>query len=98
MYADTAYQVIKSNAKLSVGEIALIKPDIIIIDHYLGPDRGNEICLEVKADPRIKHIPCVLFSSIDKLRELAIESSADSYMTKPFDLFDFLSMVHRLVL
>jgi len=74
-----------------------MNPDIIIIDYFLGGELGNEICLELKAYPLTQNIPVVLYSAFKNLKDLAMESSADGYIMKPFDIDEFTGLVYSLV-
>ena len=98
MFDDTDYEVVKFFEKISIEQIAEINPNIIILDYYLGTELGSDICLEIKANPITGHIPVVLYSALDNLKELALDSCADGYISKPFDLYEFLGVVDRLAL
>ena len=98
MYENTDYKVIKSLKKISVAEVAKINPNIIVIDHLLGDGFGGDLCLEIKANPSTKHIPVILYSASHHVEDLARVSCADAYISKPFDLYDFMSVVDGLAL
>ena len=46
------------------------RPDLILLDILLPKISGIEICKRIKADPAIKHIPVIFFTSIDTPKEL----------------------------
>ena len=98
MYENTDYKVIKALKKLSVAEVEKINPNIIVLDHLLGDGYGGDLCLAIKANPLTKHIPVILYSASHHVKELAEISCADAYISKPFDLYDFMNTVDSLAL
>ncbi|BAU53358.1 response regulator transcription factor [Mucilaginibacter gotjawali] len=98
MFSESDFTVLKSYKRIPFDEIARITPDIIILDYFLGGDLGSEICLELKASPLTQNIPVILYSAFKNLKELAIESCADGYIIKPFEIDEFMSMVYSLAL
>ncbi len=46
------------------------KPDLILLDILLPKVSGIEVCKEIKADPAIKHIPVIFYTSIDTPKNL----------------------------
>ena len=62
-------------------------PDAIILDLLLPRLDGYEVCRQLKADERTRHIPIILMTaayvSLDEARQVA-ELGADEYVVKPF--------------
>ena len=46
-----------------------MKPDVIILDLMLPWVSGFEVCATIKNDPRMKHIPIIIYSGEGKLEE-----------------------------
>lgn len=72
-----------------------INPDLVFIDEFLPVKRGSEICKHIKANPRLKHLPVVLISTVPHLEKIATQSGADAYLEKPFELSDFIALTQR---
>jgi len=76
------------------------RPDLILLDLNLPKKGGIEVLSEVKADPALKSIPVVMFSSSDraddKVQSLGL--GAKEYVTKPRSLDNFLEVVKRVCL
>lgn len=77
------------------GNLHNINPDLIFIDEFLPVKRGSEICKHIKANPRLKHLPVILISTIPHLEKLAKDSGADGFLEKPFELTDFMAFTRR---
>ena len=95
---DNDFEVIQSQKKLSLQEIEQINPDVIVIDHLLDDGFGGELCLEIKSTFATKNIPVILYSASYKIEQLAKDNYADAFISKPFDLDNFLQIVNELAL
>jgi len=78
--------------------IALI-PDIIISDIMLPNIEGTEICKRLKSDVRTSHIPIILLTAkTSEESELeGIETGADDYITKPFNMSVLEAKIKNLI-
>lgn len=83
------------------GEIALealLKdhlPDLIIIDINVPKIDGKQLLTIIKKDKRTKHIPVIILttSAIDTDVKFAYEHGANAFITKPFDLREFICTI-----
>ncbi len=65
-------------------------PDIILLDILMPRMNGYEVCKKLKEDPKTNHIPIVMVTSLHEIedRNKAIETGADDFITKPFDIIE----------
>ena len=74
------------------------RPDLILLDLNLPKKDGREVLGEVKADPKLAHIPVVILTSskseIDIVRSYRLQASC--YITKPVDLDQFAKVVRSI--
>ena len=86
------YNVYTSNGVNAIEQSLEIIPDVIICDLNLPDKNGFEICQILKKDLRTSHIPVLILTASDDPDSYlkSLESGADLFLTKPFNL-KFLS-------
>lgn len=74
------------------------RPDLILLDLNLPRVNGFDVLSDVKSNPGLQQIPVVIFSSStsdnDVLRSYDLK--ANSYISKPSDFDEFLSVVKTI--
>jgi CheY-like chemotaxis protein/AraC-like DNA-binding protein len=74
-------------------------PDIIISDVMMPIMDGFEMCEKIKSDLRISHIPLLMLTAkgmlIDRVK--GIDSGADVYLNKPFNMNILKSHLNQLI-
>ena len=73
-------------------------PDLILLDLNLPRKDGREVLAEVKADPKLRHIPVVVMTSSDAERDLVMTYGlhANAYVVKPVDLNGLNEVVQKV--
>ncbi len=76
-----------------------LHPNLIVAETIMSPIGGLELCRQLKADVATAHIPVILLSTdLDpQTRTDSATAGADVFLTKPFDLDYFFSIVRSLV-
>ena len=72
--------------------IRLEKPDIMLIDIFLGSCNGLEIVRQIRELPELNGIRIIMASGIDKTEE-CLAAGADAFLLKPYmpnELFEKL--------
>lgn len=74
-------------------------PNIIVSDIMMPEMDGLELCQIMKSDIRTSHIPIILLTAKDSIRdkEEGYESGADSYLTKPFSAKLLIGRIHNML-
>jgi two-component system, chemotaxis family, response regulator Rcp1 len=74
------------------------RPDIILLDIQMPKLDGRGVLAVVKKDDKLKSIPVVVMTVSAAHKQILEEENlrVESYLTKPFDLQQFLSVVKSL--
>ena len=77
-----------------------LKPDLILIDHSMPDQSGQELCAEVRQDPGLKDVPIILMAAaLEPVDEAAIRGAgASDVVTKPFESQTLIDKVKQLLL
>ena len=74
-------------------------PDIVLLDLMLPDVPGTELCRQIKADPRTRHVPVVMLTAkgeeVDRV--VGFELGADDYVTKPFSVRELVLRVKAVL-
>lgn len=96
---EEGYEVVASDNARILKRVNDIAPDVILLDNWLtdwaSDLSGQQLSKALKNDPATKHIPVILISAVNNLKEIAQEGEADDYIKKPFDLTELTELVKR---
>ena len=73
--------------------------DLVLLDVMMPGMDGYEVCRRLKADGRWRHIPVVMLTAKDTVRDmvLGLEIGADDYITKPFNTEELIARIKVLL-
>jgi two-component system, chemotaxis family, response regulator Rcp1 len=73
-------------------------PDLIILDLNLPRKNGWQVLEEVKADPKLRATPVVIFSTSEANHDIGgcYRLGANSYVKKPGNLQEFQSVIQSI--
>jgi CheY-like chemotaxis protein len=75
-----------------------IKPDLVLLDLNLPKRDGLAVLAAMKANPDLRRIPVVIFSTSQLSQDIArsYELGANCYVSKPVTLTEFFSMMKSI--
>jgi two-component system KDP operon response regulator KdpE len=90
------YRVVEAEAgNLGISEVALSRPDVIVLDLGLPDMDGTEVLRRIREWSRVPVlVASVREDSTDKIR--ALNAGADDYVTKPFDTAELLARLRAI--
>jgi len=83
--------LVSYNGEDALNQARKEKPDLIILDLMLPKLDGYKVCRLLKFDEKYKHIPILMLTAKtqEKDKTLGMETGANEYITKPFEM-DYL--------
>ncbi len=74
------------------------RPDLILLDINIPVYSGHEVLERIKSDASLKKIPTIMLTTSSDQRDInkAYENHANSYISKPIDMDDFLKAVLKI--
>jgi CheY-like chemotaxis protein len=74
------------------------RPDLVLLDLNLPKKDGREVLADIKADPALRTIPVVVLTTSSAEQDVlrSYELQAASYITKPVDLEQFITVVKSI--
>jgi CheY-like chemotaxis protein len=74
-------------------------PDLIILDNIMPKLSGWEVTKTLKADPRYRQIPIIMFSAMDDVKDKVegFELGIDDYITKPYNFSVVLARIKAVL-
>ena len=86
-----------NNGAALITAIAKNKPDLVLMDIYLGDADGRELCNSLKSSTQFKNIPVILYSAGHITSASVKESRADDFLAKPFDNLQLIKKIRSLI-
>ena len=83
--------IVAENGAIGLQKAIKFLPDLIVSDVIMPEMVGTELCAKIKENIKTSHIPVILLTSRSSLiyKIEGLESGADDYISKPFNLIEF---------
>ena len=80
-----------------IEKVDKVHPNLVITDLMMGDTDGFEVCRHLRGSLKSSHIPVVVLSGNGDMKVKAMESGANVFIEKPFDMEFLLSQVDGLL-
>ncbi len=75
----------------------LIKPDALVLDIMLPDGNGMDLCNKIKATASTENMPILLMSANTNALYINKKSTANDFISKPFDIDEFVQKVAKIL-
>ena len=72
-------------------------PDLLLLDIWMSGCDGRDICRALKSDKDRMHIPVLMISASKDISQSAMDSGANGFLAKPFNMDELLSKIETLL-
>jgi two-component system phosphate regulon response regulator PhoB len=81
------------------GSIKKQMPDLVILDYNLPESTGRDACIKLRRDESTRFIPIIMItgSGIEGLPADCLQSGADDFVPKPFNLAELVARVRAVL-
>ncbi len=97
MLEDADYEVETTVNGETIYKMEKEYPDLLVLDIWMSGMDGRDICKHLKKQELTKDIPIIIMSANKDTKQMAKESGADDFITKPFEMKDLLAKVAQYI-
>lgn len=94
------YEIFKAHDGEEALNIIKSKPlELVLLDYNMPRMNGRQVCLEVKKDLLLQHIPIIMVTGKGELDDKigGIDAGADDYVVKPFEPKELLARIRMIL-
>jgi DNA-binding response OmpR family regulator len=78
-----------------IEQIEHFDPNLLLIDYWVTGVKSDALIASIRKNPKLKNIPIILISAIDRLEEVAKNLAVDDIIKKPFDITNFQLKIQK---
>jgi DNA-binding response OmpR family regulator len=98
MLEHKGYRVIVNQDALNLTElIAANNIGLILLDMLINGVKGTDVCISLKNDPAVNHIPIMMMTALPDAEKQCGEAGADDFIAKPFEMDVLLGKVAAFI-
>ncbi|MFT4578454.1 MAG: CheY-like chemotaxis protein [Nitrospinales bacterium] len=89
--------VFAENGEEGIKKARVHQLGLILLDGKMPGISGFKTCMLIKKDAKIKNIPVIMLTALDKVGDVedAFKAGADEYIAKPIEANTFVSILNR---
>lgn len=97
MLEEEGYEVETTVDGAAALELKKDLPDLYLLDIWMSGVDGRDICKLLKSTPATKLIPVIMVSATKGAEQIAKDSGADDFISKPFQRDNLLAVVAQYI-
>ncbi len=100
MLAEEGYHLIfAENGLEAVDKAHALIPDLILLDVMMPKMDGYEVCRRLRSEPVLSQVPIIMITALGDTasRIRGINSGADDFISKPFDLAELTAKIRNII-
>ncbi|TVQ13273.1 MAG: EAL domain-containing response regulator [Leptolyngbya sp. DLM2.Bin27] len=88
-----------SDGQMALDQLAICKPDLILLDVMMPGMDGIEVCQRIKAMPQWQTVPIIITTALTQKRDLAmcLAAGADDFISKPLSGIELTARVQSML-
>ena len=94
------YEILKARDGEEALRVIKSKPlDLVLLDYALPKMNGKEVCMEIKKDILLRHLPIIMVTGKGEVSDKVggLDAGADDYIVKPFDPKEMLARIRMIL-
>lgn len=97
MLEEEGYEVVTTTDGATARDMKPPLPDLLLLDVWMSGVDGRDVCKQLKSATATKHVPVIMVSATKYIEQIANDSGADDFISKPFQMEQLLEMVAKYV-
>lgn len=73
-------------------------PDLLLLDIWMSGIDGRNVCRQLKEKIQTKKIPIIMISASKDIERSAIDSGADDFLAKPFEMNELIKKIETYII
>ncbi len=71
--------------------------DLVILDMLIAGVQGTDVCMTIKQNPGISHLPVMMITALPDAEATCREAGADDFLPKPFEMKMLITKINNFV-
>jgi two-component system response regulator protein BraR/BceR len=80
-----------------IDQMEQFNPNLLLIDYWVTGVKSDALIALIRNNAKLKNIPIILISAIDRLEEVAKNLAVDDIIKKPFDITSFQLKIQKFL-
>lgn len=71
--------------------------DLAVLDMLIAGIKGTDVCAGIRRHKDFEHLPVLMISALPDARKACLDSGANEFISKPFEMSELLSKISSLL-